>query len=345
LIDYNKHIILSTSQVKDALLQINDLEDRNHMTLFVVDAAGKLIGTLTDGDVRRGLLNELTLNDLVTSFMRDSFRHLKEGDINADSLLEFNDLQISLIPVLDNEGKVLRVMDLSKEKSFLPIDVVIMAGGKGMRLRPLTEKLPKPLLEIGGTPIIERNVIRLQACGVQHINITVNYLGDLLKEHFKSSEVKCLTEESFLGTIGSVNLVDSFKNDTVLVMNSDLLTNIDFVDFHSYFESTNADMLIASIPYEVNVPYAVLEDKDGRIVSLQEKPTYTYYSNAGIYLIKRSLLELIPKDEKYDATDLIERLIEDDKNVVSYPLRAYWLDIGNHRDYKKALEDVKHIQF
>lgn len=343
--NFKKHIIASTSLVKEALVKINDLVDKNHLTLFVIDDENKLIGTITDGDVRRGLLNGLSLEDSVTKFMRDNFRFLPEDKINPESLAEFEKQQIFLIPILNEDKEVVKILDLSREKAFLPLDVVIMAGGKGMRLRPLTKTLPKPLLEVGGVPIIERNVNRLQTYGIQNIHITVNYLGEIIEEYFKKTDIQIVREKSFMGTLGAISLVQAFQHDTVLIMNSDLLTNIDYADFFAYFKSTDADMLIASIPYEVNVPYAVLEDKDGKVVSLKEKPTYTYYSNAGIYLVKAELLDLVPKEKKYDATDLIEHLIDNGRSVVSYPLRAYWLDIGNHKDYSRAQEDVKHIQF
>ena len=225
-----------------------------------------------------------------------------------------------------------------------------MAGGKGQRLLPLTKNIPKPLLKVGNTPIIERNIDRLGIYGIDDITITINYLGDQLENYFgdgsqKGLNINYVWEDSPLGTIGAVSKIKDFQNDYILVMNSDLLTNIDFESFFMDFLEAEADLSILSIPYSVEIPYAVLETNNQRIVSLKEKPKYTYYSNGGIYLLKKSLLNRIPKDTFYNATDLIEQLISEDKFVKTYPLVDYWLDIGNHDDFNKAQADVHRIKF
>jgi len=349
MLDINKHSLSLDSNIKEALDSLNHIIVKNHQTLFVLND-NKLVGTLTDGDIRRGMLKGFNINDSVKKIINTSFRSVYQDEVNSETINKLKETDLFLIPILDQKDNLLRIMDLSSERSNLPIDVVIMAGGEGKRLRPLTEKLPKPLLEIGGTPIIERNVDRLNKFGIQNITITIKYLGDLIKTHFgdgsnKSMNINYVEEKYFLGTIGATSLIKEFHNESVLIMNSDLLTNIDYEDFYSYFISENADLLIASIPYEVSIPYAVLENKKGKVTSLQEKPTYTYYSNAGIYLMKKSIIEMIPKDIKFDATDLIEKLIQNKKSVISYPLRSYWLDIGKHSDFEQAQEDIKHINF
>jgi NDP-sugar pyrophosphorylase family protein len=235
-------------------------------------------------------------------------------------------------------------------RSYLPVDAVIMAGGQGQRLRPLTENTPKPLLKVGGTPIIERNIDRLAMYGIDDISISVNYLGEQLESHFgngsaKGIRMQYIWETEPLGTIGAISKVDNFTNDHILVMNSDLLTNIDFEDFFHDFIQNKADFSVLSLPYKVDVPYAVLETDNGQIKSLKEKPSYTYYSNGGIYLMKKELLNRIPENAHFNATDLIEALIEEGKHVRSYPMLGYWLDIGNHDDFIKAQNDVTHIQF
>jgi len=252
---------------------------------------------------------------------------------------------------LDKDNDVIsNVINLRLHRSYLPIDAVIMAGGKGQRLRPLTETTPKPLLKVGDTPIIERNIDRLGIYGIDDINISVNYLGEQLESYFgdgshKGLNINYVWEDSPLGTIGAVSKIQEFQNDYILVMNSDLLTNIDFESFFMDFLEADADLSILSIPYTVDIPYAVLETDNQRIISLKEKPRYTYYSNGGIYLMKKEVLDRIPKGEFFNATDLIEELIEDNKFVKTYPLVDYWLDIGNHDDFKKAQSDVHRIKF
>ena len=179
-----------------------------------------------------------------------------------------------------------------------------MAGGKGMRLRPLTENTPKPLLPIGDKPIIDYNVESLIQNGVENINVTINYLGSLIEKHFEnySNDIKinCIREPKFLGTIGSVKFVRKLNNDYVLLMDSDLFTNIDYEDFFRYFMKNEADMAVAAVPYSVNIPYGIFDIEKGYIKALKEKPSYDYYANAGIYIIKTKLLDLIPDDTFFD---------------------------------------------
>jgi NDP-sugar pyrophosphorylase family protein len=226
-----------------------------------------------------------------------------------------------------------------------------MAGGTGKRLRPLTENTPKPLLKVGGKPIIEYNIDNLKKVGIKNIKLSVNYLGEQLIDYFgdgisRNLNIQYVREDKPLGTIGSILLVNDFEHDDIIVMNSDLLTNIDFKDFYKFFKSTDADMAVAATSYHVDVPYAVLEaDEKNRVISLKEKPKYTYYSNAGIYILKKALLKMIPKDQFYDITDLMERILEMNLKLVTYPINGYWLDIGKHEDFKKAQDDVNHIKF
>ena len=255
---------------------------------------------------------------------------------------------MSLIPSLTSEGKIDKIYNIGELNSILPIDAVLMAGGKGERLRPLTEKTPKPLLPVGEKAIIDHNIDRLISYGVQHISVTVNYLKEQIEEHFleprNGVKVQTIREPKFLGTIGSIRFVPTFVNDTVLVMNSDLFTNIDYEDFYLHFMNHNAEMSVAAIPYNVSIPYGILDLEGRNIHGLLEKPKYTYYANAGIYLIKRRALDEIPDDTFFNATDLVEKLIVEGKKVIRYPLNGTWIDIGNPQEYQKAQDLVKHIK-
>ena len=257
--------------------------------------------------------------------------------------------QVKLLPVINPEGRLIEVINLLTYKQPLPIEAFIMAGGKGKRLRPLTEKKPKPLLDVGDKPIIEHNIDRLINIGIENIHISIKYLGEQIKDYFgngntKKVKISYIEENEPLGTIGSVALVDHFQKSTILLMNSDLLTNIDLVEMYNEFSKQNADILIATIPYKINVPYAVMEIEKDKVDSFKEKPTYTYQCNAGIYLLKKELVNLIPKNEFYNATDLMKKMIDLGMNVSYYPILGYWLDIGKHEDYKKANEDIKHLK-
>ncbi len=343
-----KYIIRDSRTVLEALRQINSLRT-GPLVLFVVNAEGHMLGTLTDGDARRALIQGLSVEDTVASAMQKNFRFLRKGvDDDVEHLHQQRDMKMKLVPILDAVDNIVDIVNLDKYVTRLPIDAVLMAGGKGERLRPLTEKTPKPLLKVGEKAIIDHNIDRLISYGVQHISVTVNYLKDQLIEHFEEVRdgvrIKCVEEPKFLGTIGSIKFIPEFYNDTVLVMNSDLFTNFNYEDFYLHFKKHNADMSVAAVPFTVSVPYGIF-DLDGRdIKGLVEKPTYNYYANAGIYLIKKTALEKVPDDTFFNATDLIEALIAENKKVVRFPLNGTWIDIGNPQEYQKANDLVKYIK-
>jgi len=340
-------IITESSTIKDALIAINDITHDGE-SLVVVNSEQEIIGTLTDGDIRRGLIAGAELTDSVCKIMHTDFKFINQTNFDVAHLKSFRDQRIMFIPILDEQKHVVDVINLNKFKSKLPIDAVLMAGGKGERLRPLTEKTPKPLLEVGGKCIIDHNVDRLISYGVEHINVTVNYLAEQLEEHFAAPrngvQVRTFREPKFLGTIGSIKFVDTFYNDTILVMNSDLFTNIDYEDFFLHFQQNDAEMSVAAVPYNISIELGIL-DLDGRnIKGLLEKPKYNYYANAGIYLIKKRALAEIPEDTFFHATHLIEKLIAQGKKVIRYPLNGTWIDIGTPQEYQKAKDLVKHLR-
>ena len=338
-------IVKCDSSVVKALAAINESD---LLTVFVVDEKNVLVGTLTDGDARRYLINGGQLNDSVVNAINKSFSKIEQKDSDTlKSLKEFKAKGIKLVPVVNSKGEIDDVYDLVNYKSHLPIDAVLMAGGKGERLRPLTEKTPKPLLPVGDKCIIDHNVDRLISYGVKHISVTVNYLKEQLEEHYSKPrngvQINVCREPKYLGTIGSIKFIKKFYNDTILVMNSDLFTNIDYEDFFLHFVENDADMSVAAIPYNISIPYGIL-DVDGRNVKgVFEKPQYNYYVNAGIYLIKRDVLNEIPDEIPFNATDLAEKLIAKKKKVVRYPLNGTWIDIGSLQEYQKANELAKHL--
>lgn len=342
-----KYIIHHNQTLLEALTQINDLRE-GPLVLFAVDEEERMVGTITDGDSRRALISGATVETLIKDVVHTSFNFIRKGEGNlVQELKRQKELQMKLVPILDDKYHIVDIINLEKNKTQLPIDAVLMAGGKGERLRPLTEKTPKPLLPVGGKAIIDHNIDRLISYGVQHISVTVNYLKEQLEAHYTQPhngiQVQTVREPKFLGTIGSIKFVKEFFNDTVLVMNSDLFTNINYEDFYLHFIEHNAEMSVAAVPYTVSVPYGIFDLQGREIQGLIEKPTYNYYANAGIYLIKRSALDEIPDDTFFNATDLIEKLIAENKRVIRFPLNGTWIDIGNPQEYQKANELVKHL--
>lgn len=343
--EYQKYLIDLQATIKDALIALNNLS-HDVLVLFVMDDKQRMIGTLTDGDIRRYLIAGGTLDSPVPFAMHTHF-HFVQPDTPLSTIRAYKKINMSLIPCLDKGKHIIKVINLRTKKSLLPLDAVLMAGGKGERLRPLTEKVPKPLLHVGEKAIIDYNIERLISYGIEHISVTVNYLHEQIEDHFKESKngirIGCVREPKYLGTIGSVKFVETFYNDTVLVMNSDLFTNIDYEDFYLHFKEHDADMSVAAVPYSVSVPYGIFELNGRNIEGVREKPTYNYYANAGIYLIKRTLLDKIPEATFFNATDFMEMLIREKMKVVRFPITGYWIDIGKHEDYKKAQELVKHL--
>jgi len=344
----NKHIIYKTSSVRETLLKLDELGF--DAILFVVDDNLKLLGSLTDGDLRRGFIRGLGFDDEILAFVQPNPYYITKGEDVFEKIELYKAKNFKIVPILNDDKQIINIINFRETYTIIPADAVLMAGGEGKRLRPLTENTPKPLLKVGDKPIIEYNIDRLAKVGVKNINISINYLGNQLIEYFGTGEsrglnIKYAQENKPLGTIGSILLVESFEHEDILVMNSDLLTNIDFADFFRTYQAANADMAVAATSYHVDVPYAVLEIGEGtEVKSLKEKPRYTYYSNAGIYIIKKDILKMIPKDQFYDITDLMERVLEMNMKLITYPINGYWLDIGKHEDFKKAQEDIKHIK-
>jgi dTDP-glucose pyrophosphorylase len=344
---YKEHLILSGSTVKQSLSVLNELSQ--DAILFVVDENDKLIGSLTDGDVRRGLLNNFNVDSLIDEIIQPNPRFIRKSEYDIEKIIQYREEDFKVIPVLDENDTVVNVINFRYIKSYLPIDAVIMAGGRGQRLQPLTDKTPKPMLKVGGVPIIEHNINRLAMFGIDDFWISVKYLGEQIENYFgngseKNIQIEYIWENESLGTIGAISKINNFKHDYVLVTNSDLLTNIDYEQFFLEFIKQKADLAVLTIPYQVSIPYAVLETEKEQVISFKEKPTYTYYSNGGIYLIKRELLHFIPKNKFFNATDLMEDLILKKHKLISFPFKGYWLDIGKKEDFEKAQIDINTIK-
>lgn len=345
----DKHIIFKNTSVREALKKLDVLA--SDAILFVVDHENHLIGSLTDGDLRRGFIKGLGFENNIEDFIQQNPSYIKKGEESTIKKLEdFKAKNFKIIPIVDEEHHIIEILNFREQSTMIPADAVIMAGGEGKRLRPLTENTPKPLLEVGGKPIIEYNIDRLKQVGIKNINLSIRYLGEQLESYFgdgskKELNISYVKEDQPLGTIGAILLCENLQHEDIVVMNSDLLTNIDFKDFYKSYKESGADMAVAATSYHVDIPYAVLEtNQDNQVTSLKEKPKYTYYSNAGIYILNKKVLKMIPKNEFYDITDLMDKILAMNLKLVTYPINGYWLDIGKHEDFKKAQEDIKHVK-
>lgn len=338
-----RHIINGKATIRETLTALNELSG-DSMTLFAEDEDGKLIGSVTDGDIRRALIAGHTTDDIASEI---AFRNFISLTIDASpeeryrTVAKARERRINLLPVLSN-GILIDIIDLRKLKSAIPADAVLMAGGRGERLRPLTLETPKPLLKVGGKPIIDYNIESLRHYGVNDIYVTVNYLKDQIIDHFADPKwngiVHCIEEPCRLGTIGSVALIDTFSQDYVIVMNSDLLTNINFERLWQHHVASGAVLTMATIPYTVSVPFAILKTEGDRVTGLEEKPTFNHFANAGVYIIDRNVLGNIKRGEYLDAPDFVESLIAKGLKVSHFAIEGTWIDIGSPDDFRYANE-------
>ena len=345
-----KHLLSNNATLIEALAGLNNLSG-GLMTLMIINDKSQLVGTLTDGDIRRALLSGATLDTPVDRIMQQNFKSMSVDQVDVSKLRELRETGIKLLPLLNKDKSISRLLDLSDNSSLLPVSAVLMAGGRGERLRPLTDRIPKPLLPIEGKAIIDYNIEALSRAGITDITVTTRYLAQQIHDHFASPvggvNVKCVEEEKPLGTIGALALIERNKDtDVTLVMNSELLTTISFEEMYLTHIQRKADITIAVLPYTVSVPYAILctETESNKVTAIEEKPTYSYYANAGIYLINNNLLDNISKNERIDATDFIEQAIANQLPVTYYPINGTWIDIGTPTDFKQAEVLMRHLR-
>ena len=336
-----------TTSLREAMTVI----DRNALGIaLIVDGDRHLLATLTDGDVRRALLSGAQLDQPVEQMLGPGFRKLPSpitATVRIEPRTALNMMRahgIRHLPLLDENQRVadLIVLDDLISEVDPSVTAVIMAGGYGRRLRPLTEKTPKPMLPVGNRPLLEHVVGQLREAGIRRILLTTHYRPDVIVEHFGNGErfgvqLEYVVEDRPLGTAGSLAFAQS--DEPLLVMNGDILTNINFRAMLNFHREHGADLTVAVRIHEYQVPYGVVAMEEARVRALTEKPTYRFFINAGIYLLQPDLRRYIPGNAPYDMTDLIEQALLDGRKVVGFPVHEYWVDIGQLRDYERAQMD------
>jgi dTDP-glucose pyrophosphorylase len=339
----------------DTIGQVVETIDRSGRVsiALVVDKRHRLINTISDGDVRRGLLQGLSLDAPAAKLLeikaRTPFPEPITAPWKSDTATLLGILQergIRQLPLVSRYGVVKDIVIRADFERLAeqPFRAVVMAGGKGMRLRPLTENTPKPMLPVGGRPVLELIVGQLRDIGIRRIHLATHFQAEKIVGHFGRGEsfgvdIQYLNEETPLGTGGALSLLERPK-EPVLVINGDVLTHVDFRAMFAFHQDQAADMTVGVRRYEVQVPYGVVECDGPRITGLREKPTMSFFVNAGIYLLQPSVFDLIGPNRHLNMTDLADQLIASNRNVASYPICEYWLDIGRHDDYRKAQEDA-----
>jgi dTDP-glucose pyrophosphorylase len=319
------------------------IEGGGEAITFVVDGGERVIGSLTDGDIRRAILRGASLEDRVLpQVMRRDFTSATPQDGRAEVLDLMRARRIERIPVLSPEGRLsgLHTIRQLVSKAERPNRAVILAGGKGTRLHPITEQVPKPMVTVAGRPILERLILHLVSCGLSRFSISVNYLGHLIEEHFGDGsqlgcEIDYLREAEPLGTGGPLSLLPP-QMLPVVVLNGDLITQCDVGDLLDFHEHGGYTATLGIRPYTIEVPFGVAEVEGGRLLSLREKPTERALINAGIYVLSPEAVAGVPAGKEYPITALFESLLADGKAVGAHLLEAEWLDVGRHDELRRA---------
>ncbi|MFX4281039.1 nucleotidyltransferase family protein [Aliarcobacter butzleri] len=335
------------STIKEAL-QI--IDNGALQIALVVDENDILIGTLTDGDIRRGLLKGLDLNSLIESIIFKIPTIAKISDTKEEILKMALSKKLHQIPIVDEKGRILGIQEI--EELIKPKNktnkVILMVGGLGTRLRPLTETTPKPMLKVGNKPILQTIVEKFAEYGYTNIIMCVNYKSHMIQDYFGDGKefgvnIEYVLENQRMGTAGALSLLKEKPTEPFFVMNGDLLTNVNFEHLYNYHLSTNSIGTMCVREYAFQVPYGVVNIKDSKIISIEEKPTHKFFVSAGIYMLSPEVLEYIPENQFYDMPTLFEKIISKGKNTISFPLREYWLDIGRIEEYKKANEEYDEV--
>jgi dTDP-glucose pyrophosphorylase/CBS domain-containing protein len=337
-------IVAPEASISEAMAQLDKAATG---VLLICDKVRHLLGLLTDGDFRRAILKRKPLSEPCATIASSHPITSPISVSSSEALRIMREHDISQLPVVDREGRVQKLI-LSKDivpNRELALSAVVMAGGFGTRLLPLTENVPKPMLPVGGRPLLELTIAQLRRAGIQNVNVTTHYLPETISDYFGTGEtfgvrLNYLQEEHPLGTAGGIKLLKQF-DDTMLVINGDILTGAPFGAMLDYHRAYHADLTIGVRKYEVQVPFGVVECEDVHVKSLEEKPSLSFFINAGTYLIEPAVRDFIPAGQRFDMTELISKLIEAGRIVVSFPIMEYWLDMGRHEDYAKAQQDVR----
>jgi dTDP-glucose pyrophosphorylase len=339
--------ISETSSIRDALKII----DGGAMQIaLVVDSENRLLGTITDGDIRRGILNGYDLSSSIENIYSKNFISAKIGDTKEEILKKALLKKIHQIPIIDKDNRIIGLKEIEEliKPSIKSNRVILMVGGLGTRLRPLTEHTPKPMLKVGNKPILQTIIEKFAEYGYVNITLSVNYKSHVIQDFFGDGgnfgvNIDYVFEEQRMGTAGALSLLKNLPKEPFFVMNGDILTNVNFEHLHQYHLENNSIATMCVREYDFQVPYGVVNLLNNRITTIEEKPVHKFFVSAGIYMLSPETIYEIPENQFYDMPTLFEKLIEQKKVCVSFPLREYWLDIGRVEDYQKANREYSEV--
>jgi dTDP-glucose pyrophosphorylase len=346
--DLNCFLVKKEFTIKECMSKI---ESNKKGIVIVIDNDNKLLGTLSDGDIRRAILGGVSTERSIDNYfnIRPLSLSVDYSVRNAEEL--FQKMNLSVIPILDNNGCVKKILKRSNgTQDYSQIDnyVVLMVGGLGSRLAPLTDETPKPLLKVGDKPILETIFVRLKLFGFRNVILCTGYRHDDIEDFCGDGSrfglnIKYFKEEKRLGTIGAIKKVESFLKESFIVMNGDLLTLLNYRHILNYHKENQSHLTIGSTAHQMKVPYGVLEMDGIYIREVKEKPIFSFRVSGGIYVLDPSLIDYIPMDEYFDITDLMGEAIKNNNILSAFPIEEYWMDIGQHQDYCKANLDYNNL--
>jgi len=348
--DLDKYIIQPQHSIKDAMKII---DENKSGTVFVIDSDKRLMGSLTDGDIRRGFLSGENVDSSVAKVMFKNATFVKENFLLEEVKKLLREKQIKVIPVTDDNHRLVSVITnppVRLNNQQIDNYVILMVGGEGKRLLPLTNDVPKPLLEVGGKPILQIIMERLAANGFKNVILCTMHKAEAIERFCGNGEqfglsISYFKEEEKLGTIGAVKYLESKLTEPFLVMNGDLLTLVNYKGVLEYHIQNLGDLTVCSKEFSYNIPYGVLEVSGMEIRAVSEKPSYSYRVSAGIYAVNPTILDYIPKGQYFDITDLMSKVLNNKKRLITFPIGEYWLDIGLPNDYKQAnLDFLDHFE-
>lgn len=338
--DISALCIASEATILDA---VRCIDGGSHQIALVVDDNSRLVGTVTDGDVRRAILRGLALNEPVGRIMAGNPHVALIGTNDSELLRLMRGLEVHQLPLVDEERRVvgIRTLDALLQGCQRNNRVILMAGGLGTRLHPLTETTPKPMLAIGGKPLLETILEKFIDHGFRNFSISVNYRGNIIRDYFGNGnrwgvDIDYIDEKKRMGTAGCLTLLSEKPKESFIVMNGDILTSINFSQILQFHLDTSSMATMALYEHTLQIPYGVVETKDFYLTRIIEKPEHRFFINAGIYVLNPDVMEFIPRDTFFDMPVLFERIMGENHKVTAFPIREYWLDIGSPHDLKRA---------
>ena len=342
----SNYVVNSNIPIKKVLQRLNSQKNK---IIFILNQKNKLLGSITDGDIRRKFMEGNSLKDNLNKFYNKKPHKLISGKKNYNKELIFaKKNHINEVPVVTKKNYYLgfiklKDLDVYKDNLSNKFDIVVMAGGFGKRLLPITKKIPKPLVKVNGVAIIDGIIEKCKIDAINKIHIILHYKAKLIKEYLikrfpkLKHKFQFIVEKKPLDTAGGLKLINfKISSESYLLINSDLITNINFESLHEFFKDNKADLVVCATKNEILIPYGVLNVNNKKVKNITEKPTFNIHINSGIYILNKKIINFINKNEKISAVELMKRSIKKNKRVLYYPIYEKWIDIGNHTDLIKA---------